>query len=243
MNFLKHYLLPLAMISSPCLAENTAAVNKEVNNQQASNQEGLQVTNKVKKQASLANEQVRDELRALLTKLDYFSAQFEQKVTDQEGQVIQTGQGNLVVSKPNLLHWQTKTPDESLIVSDGDTLWFFDPFVEQVSAYKVDTSVANTPVLLLSSNDESLWQNFTINKSSDNRYQIHSKDVNARITTLELTFEQQKNSLSKLSSLSMLDSTGQLSFIALSNVDITNKPEQALFQFSIPEGVYLDDQR
>jgi outer membrane lipoprotein-sorting protein len=46
-----------------------------------------------------------------------------------------------------------------------------------------------------------------------------------------------------LTSLSLMDTTGQLSVISLSNIDITNQPATDLFDFSLPEGVDLDDQR
>ena len=46
-----------------------------------------------------------------------------------------------------------------------------------------------------------------------------------------------------LSSISLMDATGQLSVIKLNNIDNTNRPAPDLFNFSLPEGVYLDDQR
>ena len=68
-------------------------------------------------------------LMAKLAKIEFFSAEFSQKIFDETGNELQQGSGLLSVSKPNLVNWQTTLPDESLIVSDGSNLWFYDPFV------------------------------------------------------------------------------------------------------------------
>ncbi len=45
-----------------------------------------------------------------------------------------TGRGDLWVKRPNLFNWHMTQPDESVLVSDGKTLWFYNPFVEQATA-------------------------------------------------------------------------------------------------------------
>lgn len=63
-----------------------------------------------------------------------FHASFTQKVTDGSGNAVQDGQGDLWVKRPNLFNWHMTQPDESVLVSDGKTLWFYNPFVEQATA-------------------------------------------------------------------------------------------------------------
>ena len=92
---------------------------------------------------------IKRSLMHKLATLEFFSANFNQQVLDADGNELQNALGTLVVQKPNLVHWKTAEPDESLIVSDGLTLWFFDPFVEQVSAYLLEKALMNTPILLL----------------------------------------------------------------------------------------------
>ena len=98
-------------------------------------------------------QQSKVDLMAKLAKIDFFSAEFSQKIFDENGTELQQGSGQLSVSKPNLVNWETKLPDESLIVSDGSNLWFYDPFVEQVSVYTLENAIANTPILLITNND------------------------------------------------------------------------------------------
>jgi outer membrane lipoprotein carrier protein len=180
------------------------------------------------------------ELMAILAKIKFFSAEFSQQIFDEAGNKLQQGSGLLAVSKPNLVNWQTIMPDESLIVSDGKNLWFYDPFVEQVSVYTLESAIANTPILLITSNDAQLWQDYSVKQLTDNRYLISANNENARVKSLELSFAQKLNHL-EIAAFNILDATGQLSVITLTHQD--KVPKASLFTFSVPEGVYLDDQR
>lgn len=191
---------------------------------------------KEKQQISVAKQALMERL----TGFEHFSATFSQQVIDEERNVLQEGQGKLSVKKPNLVYWQTQQPEESLIVSDGETLWFYDPFIEQATAYRVDASVANTPILLLTSTDETLWQQYSFSQTNDDDFLIHANDINSRVKTLELNFVTDS---AMLKGFSIVDSTGQLSVIKLTNVSIEQAIEPSLFQFILPDGVYLDDQR
>lgn len=184
-------------------------------------------------------ESPKQKLMSQLDKLKFFSADFTQLVVDQKGKTLQKGSGRLVVSKPNLVHWKTIEPDETLIVSDGQNLWFYDPFIEEVKVYLLENAVADTPILLLTTSDKALWEGYSVSQISTSTFLIHSLDSNSQIKSLELIFDE-NNALTKLS---LLDATGQLSHFTLNNVDYKNIPDKNLFQFIVPEGISIDDQR
>jgi outer membrane lipoprotein carrier protein len=177
-------------------------------------------------------------LKAKLNAVQGFSADFNQQVIDTDGNIIQTATGTLAVKRPNLLNWETKAPDETLVVSDGKTLWFYNPFVEQVSAFNISNAVTNTPILLLTGLADEAWQDYQVTQTSDNEFSIESLNEDAQVKNLHLLFN--KNDLIKFT---VEDATGQLSHFHLSNVINTPLPAAALFQFTLPEGVDFDDQR
>lgn len=187
----------------------------------------------------------KEELQNILQSVMYFSADFEQEINDFSGQKVGEGTGAFSLLKPNYMHWETKTPDESVIIADGESVWLYDPFIEQASVYNLTASIANTPILLLTTHDKQLWDKFTVTKVNELMYNIVSDDINSQIKTLNLVFIHKKNAQpqKQLSSFSMEDASGQVSTINLSNVDYANKPEDELFKFTLPEGAYLDDQR
>ena len=197
-------------------------------------------------QPKIQDQSAKVKLKSLLSAMAFLSADFLQKVFDEEGSDLQQNQGRLVVSKPNLVRWHTQSPDESLIVSDGKVLWLYDPFIEQASVYTLDAAIANTPILLLSNDDDKLWDKYTVSQVAPLTFQIHANDTNSRIIRLELRFTPsaiENNHSLILTSLSLMDTTGQLSVIKLTNIDNTSRPAVDLFKFVLPEGVYLDDQR
>ena len=206
----------------------------------------------------------KQRLMAKLGKLAFFSANFSQKILTEQGELLQEGTGNFAISKPNLVNWQTVTPDETLIVSDGNTLWFYDPFIEQVSAYSLAKSIHNTPILLLTSDAPQLWQQYTVAQDSDvalqtnnqnvERFIVTPKDNNSQIKRLTISFTSSLdtstdiagtnvNNNTQLSEFSFQDATGQISQISLSNFNSKVKPKASLFTFNLPQGVRLEDKR
>gem|GEM_PF-15159 len=183
----------------------------------------------------------KQQLMAKLAKLDFFSANFIQKIFSDNGELLQQGAGKLAISKPNLVNWQTTEPDETFIVSDGETLWFYDPFIEQATAYNLANSIHNTPILLLTSNDVSLWQQYAVNKNADN-FVITPLAQNSQIQSLTVSFSS-KGQQEQLSEFSFVDATGQISTVTLNDFDANAKPAQSLFEFSLPQGVRLEDKR
>ncbi|MCC3263291.1 outer membrane lipoprotein chaperone LolA, partial [Paenibacillus polymyxa] len=65
---------------------------------------------------------------------------------------MQDGQGDLWVKRQNLFNWHMPQPDESVLVSDGKTLWFYNPFVEQATATWLTDATSNTPLMLIARN-------------------------------------------------------------------------------------------
>ncbi|MDO6428586.1 outer membrane lipoprotein chaperone LolA [Thalassotalea sp. 1_MG-2023] len=179
-------------------------------------------------------------LKSRLAKLEHFSAAFAQQVTDGSGTALQRTTGKLAVQKPNLVYWHTQQPEESLIVSDGQSLWLYDPFIEQATAYSLKDSIANTPIMLLTSDDDQLWAQYKVIKQSEIHFTLSSIDDNAQVQSLSIMFEPTSVNIKQFT---ITDATGQVSDIVLSKVDSKSKINTELFQFKVPEGVYLDDQR
>ena len=178
-----------------------------------------------------------------LQNIHHFSAKFSQQVFDNDNKLIQQGSGTIVVSKPNKVHWQTLEPEESLIVSDGTTLWLYDPFIEQASAFSLAKSVVNTPILLLTNESAEVWDQYQVNYQENNSqnqniYEIQSIDEQSQVKSLVVSFQGEI-----IQSLLIHDATGQKSEITLTDNNYQAVPNSELFNFSVPEGVYLDDQR
>ncbi|MEP4889732.1 MAG: outer membrane lipoprotein chaperone LolA [Aliiglaciecola sp.] len=185
-------------------------------------------------QQEFAGEQLKRKLLTLKT----FTAAFEQKVTDGQGELVQESSGQMTLKQPNLMIWKVNAPDENLMVADGTTLWYSDPFVEQVTAINQADSVSNNPIVLLTNPSNEQWSEFTISYSDDEVYSIIAISPESQISELKLKFEN-----NQLSQLSFIDRQQQTSELTFSDVKQNIQIGDEQFVFAIPDGFDLDDQR
>ena len=83
----------------------------------------------------------------------------------------------------------TKSPQETQIIADRQTLWFYDPFVEQVTANWVKDAVNNTPFVLLTSNDKSHWAQYSVEQKSDT-FVLKPKAKNSNIKQFDIRIDE-----------------------------------------------------
>ncbi|SUU34645.1 outer-membrane lipoprotein carrier protein [Actinobacillus seminis] len=187
--------------------------------------------------SSLVWASATEELQARLNKVDTLSADYMQKVSDPKGKEVQQGTGKIQIKRPNLFRMENKTPQETRIISDGKTLWFYDPFVEQVTANWVKEAVNNTPFVLLTGNDKSYWQQYTVEQQADS-FTLTPKDKKSAIKQFNIRVDAD----GVLKNFSTVERDGQVNLYQLRN--ITNQAlADSLFKFSVPKGAELDDQR
>ncbi|WP_439256845.1 outer membrane lipoprotein chaperone LolA [Lonepinella sp. BR2271] len=177
------------------------------------------------------------ELQSRLQKVQMFSAEFNQNVSSANGKQVQQGSGKLQIKRPNLFRMDTQAPQESQIISDGKTLWFYDPFVEQVTANWVTEAVNNTPFVLLTSNDNSHWQQYTVVQNADT-FVLKPKAKNSNIKQFDVRIDG--NGI--LKGFSTIEKDGQSNLYILRNIRNDNIADM-VFQFSVPKGAEFDDQR
>ncbi|QIW16041.1 outer-membrane lipoprotein carrier protein LolA [Pasteurellaceae bacterium RH1A] len=184
-----------------------------------------------------ANPQAVAELQKRLDQAVQYGADFDQTVRSAKGKEVQKGQGKFYVKRPNLFRMETKSPQENLIVSDGSTLWFYDPFVSQATANWVKDAVSDTPFVLLTSNDKRHWEQYTVTQNMDN-FVLKPKSKKSAIKQFDVRIDA--NGL--LKGFSTIERDGQSNLYVLRNVSTANVND-SLFKFNLPKGAELDDQR
>lgn len=182
-------------------------------------------------------EPVETELRKLLADYDGFSANFAQSVKDTEQNILMTAEGELVFKQPGKFRWQTYEPQQQLLMSNGESLWWYNPDLEEVSIYDAKQAVATTPFALLVSNRDETWNKFVIDKV-ESGYVITPKDIdNSQVQKLVIHFDD-----FTLNQMVITDRTQQTTSYILSNQEF-DKAKSRHFNFVIPADVEVDDQR
>ena len=187
-----------------------------------------------------ADDSASQALQQALSDIQQYHADFQQTVSDAEGEVVHEAQGSLTLARPDKLRWETVLPDESLLIADGKAVWNIDTFVEQVTIIDQSKAVKDNPIMLLTSSDDAVWAKFDVTQEGDGsqNYVVAPKSEDGQIRKLTFSFDG-----SKLIALSMLDAQEQTSFLTFSNIDTTSKPASSLFVAPVNENFIIDDQR
>lgn len=179
----------------------------------------------------------KDELSQRLQLTEGFSADFSQQVTSPEGEVVMEGEGKVEIARPSLFRWTTTLPDENVLVSDGQNLWYYSPFIEQVSIYRQEQATEQTPFILLTRDRASDWDSYTVSQQGD-MFTLVPTALDSNQGQFKLEIDAQ----GAVKGFSVIEQDGQKSAFAFDNIDLS-RPKAERFTFTIPQGVEVDDQR
>ena len=191
--------------------------------------------------ASLAH---ADALRDALAKVQQryestktLEADFRQTVTSPSLASPLTTSGKVAFEKPNRMRWDYDPPDKQTIVGDGQSLWVFQPDMNQViKAPLGEAFQAATPLTFLSGLGN-LERDFdaSLEKETSDAWQLKlvpKKD--AAIGVLGLTV---RKSDAAIAEAKITDAAGTTTRIAFSNEKRNGKIEASRFTFTPPPGV------
>jgi outer membrane lipoprotein carrier protein len=100
------------------------------------------------------------EARALvenfLTSAERVSARFSQRLTDENGSVLEETTGQFWLQRPGQFRWQYAAPMERVLVSNGQQIWLHDVELDQVTIRSADGVLEQTPAGILVGNVDTL---------------------------------------------------------------------------------------
>lgn len=182
--------------------------------------------------ASLAKTELRQRLEAISS----LQSTFTQTVTDEANNLIHSSSGNLVLQQPNRVYWHAQVPDETLVIANGDKVFYVDDFVEQVSIFNQADMVSDNPLMLLTSTDDKVWEQFSVTQQADS-FEVTPSSAQGQIQALTLVFTQ-----GELRAFTLLDNQAQRSEFVLSNITMNMPLPVSQFQYDIPVGYSIDNQ-
>jgi len=178
-------------------------------------------------------------LQDKLAALKSFKAQFAQKVTDKEGQAVMQGEGTIALKQPMMIRWEQTNPDDTLFVSNGDKTYYFDSFAEQVTIMDTHSLIDSTPFVLLTSKDPAQWEKYSVQATNSGFSVTPNKGIESQVEQLDITFVDNQAGLAQLV---VTDNSGQLSSFTFNDAKVNTELDAAMFEFTPPEGVEIDDQ-
>ncbi|MEO5362507.1 MAG: outer membrane lipoprotein chaperone LolA [Magnetococcus sp. DMHC-8] len=175
-------------------------------------------------------------LQAFLNKIKSLEADFVQRIDNPEAGVPAESTGHIATAKPGRFRWDYHTPTAQVIVSDGQTIWFYEPDLAQVTVSKA-ARLDNTPAVLLSS-QVALPTLFTWEIAEDAQLRLPAVRLLPRksgtIKELVLVLHPERDELLKLTTH---DSLGHVSHFTFAATRINPVIGGDRFRFEIPPKV------
>lgn len=149
-----------------------------------------------------------------------------------------TTRGRVVFAKPGRMRWEYREPEPSLVVSDGHTLWTYDPGLGEAQRLEGAESLVSGAAIQFLLGEGDLLESF----------RVSALDCGARPVRLlleprepasyeRLTLDVSPDGGVRVSEVS--DLFGNVTRVAFSNVRTNTTPDPATFRFEPPQGVQV----
>ena len=175
-----------------------------------------------------------DRFSQFLSATQSAKGEFEQKVVDKGGRIIQQSRGTLAFQRPGKFRWTYVKPYAQLIVGDGTRVWIYDEDLRQVTVKRVDQALTSTPAALLAGNNEAM-RAFRI---SDRGEKDGLEWLEAVPRDKEGGFERVRMGFGRggLEAMEFYDSFGQITVLRFMSLTRNPTLEPSTFRFSPPKG-------
>ena len=175
-----------------------------------------------------------DQLRIFMNSTLSARGTFTQSVVSSAGRKPKQSGGIFALQRPGKFRWSYEQPYPQLLVSDGQTLWSWDPELKQLVVKKLGQSLSGSPAALLSGGD--LEKNFELKDAG-------AKDgldfVEARPRQSDASFVLMRVGLAANLPVVMeiQDSFGQVTTLRFTRFEANPTLSADLFRFKAPAGV------
>ncbi len=183
-----------------------------------------------------------DPLKVFLSEFNSMQANFNQTLLNENGEQLEKTSGTLYLQQPGKFHWQYKAPYVQEIISNGEILWIYDEDLEQLTIREIDrNTIEKTPaaIILGDSRLEIHFEQVDLgNIDGYDWIELTPRDLEAQYKNIRIGFDRRR-----LGMMIIADNLGQTTRIDFTEVNKNTILSPELFEFNIPEGVDVIDER
>lgn len=174
----------------------------------------------------------RAELERFTKDLDYFQADFTQKVKSQDGRIQDQTHGQLWLQTPDKLRWIYAGEFAEIIVADGKNIWIHDVSLEQVTVKPQSKQASDSPLMILADMSQ-IDEQFNVTElgALDEMLllELKSRDAESEFERIILGLDA-----NGIGMMVMEDAFGQRTEIQFQNTLRNSAAESELFTFTPP---------
>ena len=180
-----------------------------------------------------------DRLDTLLRNIETLAADVVQLIVESDGGVLEQSEIQMLLKKPDGFYWETLTPFPELVVTNGSTLWNYQPDLEQVVIEAWDSTRSELAAKLLSGNIESLDGDYMVDivtsvKSEHQEFELTPRSADSIYQLISINFMH-----NELESIYLNSKNGQQTVWRFENVIRNTAIDDARFQFVPPENIEI----
>ena len=167
-----------------------------------------------------------------------FSARFDIESTLKAMQVTDTAAGRLMVKYPGKMRWEYEQPDPMLFITNGVTLWMYQPEERQVTLGQAAEVLGGSQGASFLSDVRLLRQQFQIDLDPNGSSELARLKLTPREGTFDIAFITMTIALAthdviEVITTNQYDDTTRIVF---HDIAFQQTFPDALFEFEIPEG-------
>jgi len=180
-----------------------------------------------------------------------------ESVVDLRAQFVQTGRsvtlagsasagetisrGSVVFAKPGKMRWSYTEPEPSLTVSDGETLWIYDPTHAEVQRMSVSGGFLSGAAVQFLIGQGDMHRDFSITPVACTLGTAELELIprsDASYEKIRILVEQPGGEILRTTVVDLLGNVTQVEF---SDIEANQNPDAAVFVFDAPDGVAVVD--
>ena len=186
-------------------------------------------------QTLMAQEGPIGELDLLLRDITTISADILQLIIESDGGVLEETEIKMLLKRPDRLYWETVSPFQELIVTNGEILWNYQPDLEQVTIEDWDSEDSELAAQLLNGRTETLSSKYyvaMINADDNKSFELSPKMSDSIYDLVTVSF------IDDVLDMIHLDGrNGEQTVWQFNNLVMNSLIENNSFEFEVPDDI------
>jgi outer membrane lipoprotein carrier protein len=154
---------------------------------------------------------------------------------------VNTSRGTVVFAKPGKMRWSYEEPEPSLVVSDGETLWIYDPVHAEVQRTSVTHGYLSGAAIQFLVGEGDMRRDFQVTEVSCSEGSALLELVPRADATYEKLRILADLPSGEIRRTIIFDLVGNVTEVTFSDVRTNQHPDESVFRFEPPKGVEVID--
>jgi len=143
--------------------------------------------------------------------------------------------GWVVFAKPGRMRWVYESPEPSLVVSDGKTLWIYDPTLKEVQVLSVEAGFLSGTAIQFLLGEGQILESFVVSAESCEGDEVSLDLQPKRLASYERLELRVDKASGAILATAVVDLFGNRTEVVFEKMQQNRSPDEALFHFEPSE--------